>query len=94
MMYLTMPDAPATIRQKLAAIDMENVVEKYFDWLIDPKVKVAVKVFAADTLFNLHRRYDWIKEELANQMQFIMRTGGPAIQSRGKKLLAAMESKN
>ncbi|MEB0260387.1 MULTISPECIES: hypothetical protein [unclassified Mucilaginibacter] len=94
MMHLTMPDAPATIRQKLAAIDMEDVVEKCFDWLIDPKVKVAVKVFAADTLFNLHRRYDWIKEELANQMQFIMRTGGPAIQSRGKKLLAAMESKN
>lgn len=94
MMHLTLANAPIIIQQKLAAIDLEDVVEKCFDWLIDPKVKVAVKVFAADTLFNLHNRYDWIKEELTNQVAFMMRNGGPAIQSRGKKLLAAIGSKN
>ncbi len=54
-------------------------------------VKVAVKVFAADTLFNLCNRYGWIKEELASQVQFMMRNGGAAIQSRGKKLLAGLQ---
>ena len=87
-----MPYAPEGIRSKLAAIDMEVVVEQCFDWLIDPKVKIAVKVFAADTLFNLCDRYDWIKDELANQVLFMLRDGGPAIQSRGKKLLAAIKS--
>ncbi|MCQ6956707.1 hypothetical protein [Mucilaginibacter aquariorum] len=91
MMNLTMPDAPEGIRSRLAAIDMEVVVEQCFDWLIDPKVKIAVKVFAADTLFNLCDQYDWIKEELANQVLFMLRDGGPAIQSRGKKLLAAIK---
>lgn len=91
MMYLTMPNAPDAVRQKLAAIDMECVIEKCFDWLIDPKIKVAVKVLAADTLFNLRYRYDWIKEELASQIKFIMRDGGPAIQTRGKKLLISLQ---
>jgi hypothetical protein len=92
MMNLTAPGAPEAIRLKLASIDMEKVVEQCFDWLIDPKVKVAVKVFAADTLFNLCNRYDWIKDELANQVEFMLRDGGPAIQVRGKKLLAAIKS--
>jgi hypothetical protein len=60
--------------------------------MIDPKVKVAVKVCAASTLFNLCGRYDWIKEELAGQIQFMLRDGSPAIQSRGRKLLALLES--
>lgn len=91
MMHLTAPDAPKAVKEKLADLDLEIVVEQCFDWIIDPKVKVAVKVFAADTLFNLCGRYDWIKEELAGQVQFMMRDGGAAIQSRGKKLLAAIK---
>ncbi|RYU92540.1 hypothetical protein EWM62_03670 [Mucilaginibacter terrigena] len=90
MMNLTAPFAPDIVRLKLESIDMEIVVEQCFDWLIDPKVKVAVKVFAADTLFHLCPRYDWVKEELGNQVQFMLRDGGPAIQSRGKKLLALL----
>ncbi|MBD1387297.1 hypothetical protein IDJ75_18555 [Mucilaginibacter rigui] len=91
MMHLTAHDAPEPVKAKLATIDMEIVVEQCFDWITDPKVKVAVKVLAADTLFNLCSRYDWIKEELASQVQFMMRDGGAAIQSRGKKLLAAIK---
>ena len=91
MMNLTAPNAPEAIKAKLASLDLEVVVEQCFDWIIDPKVKVAVKVFAADTLFNLCGRYDWIKEELTNQVQFMMRDGGAAIQSRGKKLLKSLQ---
>jgi hypothetical protein len=68
--------------------DLDLVVGQCFDWMIDAKVKIAVKVFASEALFNLRNRYPWIKEELANQVKFLMRNGSPAIQSRGRKLLA------
>ena len=91
MMHLTNPGSSAAIRDKLKETDLEGVVEQCFDWLIDPKVKVAVKVCAANTLFYLCGRYGWIKEELTTQVQFMLRDGSPAIQLRGRKLLALIE---
>jgi len=90
MMHITNKKAPQIIQQKQQQLDLEPVVEQCFDWMIDPKVKIAVKVFASEALFNLRGRYPWIAEELANQLQFLMRNGTAAIQSRGKKLLAEL----
>ncbi|NNU33071.1 hypothetical protein HK413_00640 [Mucilaginibacter sp. S1162] len=87
VMHITDAGAPQIIKDKVATMDFKPVVEKLFDWMIDPKVKIAVKAFAAEALFNLRHRYDWITGELANQLQFMMRDGSPAIQVRGKKLL-------
>lgn len=87
VMHITDPGAPQLIKDKVATLDFEPVVEKLFDWMIDPKVKIAVKVFAAEALFNLRHRYNWIADELKDQLQFLMRNGSAAIQSRGKKLL-------
>lgn len=87
IMHITMAKANAAIQQLLAIIDLEPVAEQLFDWIIDLKVLIAVKVFAAQALFNLRDRYPWIKEELAEQLKFLMRNGTAAIQSRGKKLL-------
>lgn len=90
MMHITGKKAPATIQQKLNDLDLEPVVEQCFDWMIDPKVLVAVKVFASEGLFNMRHQYPWIAEELANQIKFLMRSGTAAIQSRGKKLLSQL----
>ncbi len=90
MMHITAKNTPATIKQKLQELDLEPVVEQCFDWMIDPKVLVAVKVFASEALFNMRRRYPWIKEELAEQIRFLMRDGSTAIQTRGRKLLAQL----
>jgi len=90
LMHLTDPKMHPVIKSKLETINLEPAVEQCFDSMIDPKIKVAVKVFASDALFNLSHRYDWIAEELANQLQFLMRDGSAAIQSRGKKLLAKL----
>jgi hypothetical protein len=90
LMHITAKKTSETIKQKLQKIDLEPVVEKCFDWMIDPKVLVAVKVFASEALFNMRQRYPWITEELANQIRFLMRTGTAAIQSRGKKLLSQL----
>jgi hypothetical protein len=90
MMHITGRKSPEIIKKKLHQLDLEPVVEQCFDWMIDPKVLVAVKVFASEALFNLRGRYPWIKEELAAQVHFLMRTGTAAIQTRGKKLLAQL----
>ncbi|MES2810115.1 MAG: hypothetical protein V4619_15895 [Bacteroidota bacterium] len=87
VMHLTESSAPQITKDKIKEIDFEPVIEQLFDWLIDPKIKIAVKAFAAEALFNLRQRYDWIAEELANQLHFLMRNGTAAIQARGKKLL-------
>jgi len=88
--HITAKKPPMLISNQLKEIDLELVVEKCFDWMIDPKIKVAVKVFSSEVLFNLKDRYPWIKEELADQLQFLMRNGSPGIQSRGKKLLGLL----
>jgi len=90
MMHITTKKTPEIIQQKLQQVDLEPVVEQCFDWMIDPKVLVAVKVFASEALFNLRHRYPWIKEELENQISFLMRNGTAAMQSRGRKLLALL----
>lgn len=87
-MHITAAKAPPAIKQKLQKIDMEVVVNRCFEWLIDPKVLIAVKVFAAEAIFNLRQRYPWVAEELAEQLAYLMRNGSPAIQSRGKKILS------
>jgi len=90
IMHITSRKAPLAIQQKLQHIDLKPVAEQFFDWMIDPKVLIAVKVFAAEALFNIRQRYPWIKEELGEQIRFLMRDGTAAIQSRGRKLLAQL----
>jgi len=90
MMHLTDKKAPHNIKVRLQETNLEPVVEKCFEWVIDPEVLIAVKVFACQALFNLRSRYDWIQDELREQLEFLMRDGTAAIQSRGKKLLAQL----
>jgi len=92
IMHLTSPKAHISIKTKLQQTDLEPIIEKCFDWMIDPKVLIAVKCFAAEALFNMRHRYPWIKEELANQLVYLMNNGSAAIQARGRKLLKSLES--
>ncbi len=91
LMHITSPKAPKTIKQQVLEFDMEPIVEQCFDWMIDPKIKIAVKAFSSKALFNLRNRYPWITEELTNQIKFLMRDGTAAIQSRGRKLLNSLQ---
>lgn len=91
VMHATSPRAPKIITEQLARLNLEPTIEILFDWLIDPKVKVAVKAFAAEALYNLRHQHDWINEELHNQLTFLMKDGSAAIQTRGKKLLKGLK---
>ena len=88
LMLLTAPRALQSIRQKLNEINLEPAIEQCFDWLIDPRVMVAVKSFASEALFNMRLRYPWIADELPEQLEYLMRDGTAAIQSKGRRLLS------
>jgi hypothetical protein len=90
LMYITSPKAPKAIKEKLKDSDLEPAIEQCFDWLIDPEVLVAVKAFASEALFNMRRSHPWITEELTRQLEFMMRNGSTAIQTKGKHLLSAL----
>ncbi len=92
IMHITSIKAPAEIKEKLNVIDLEPIVEKCFDWMIDPEVLIAVKVFSSEALFNLRYRYPWIREELSNQLHFLMSNNSAAIQACGRKLLTALNT--
>lgn len=89
MMKITDPKS-AMFYHLLIKINLENVVEACFDWLIDEKIKVAVKAFCIQILFNLHFRYDWIREELPSQIEHLMQDGSAGIQTKGRKILSAL----
>lgn len=91
MMHATSPKTIPELKIKINTADLEPVVEVSFDWLIDPKVAVAVKVCCCETLFNLRKRYDWIADELAREVEFLMKDGSAAIQSTGKKILKVLQ---
>jgi hypothetical protein len=92
IMHITSPKAPSLIKTRLLEIDLQAVVEKCFDWMIDPEILIAVKVHSSEALFNLRLRYPWIKDELAEQLEFLMRDGTAAIQTRGRKLLKGLKA--
>src|ERR1700744_4810760 len=53
MMHITSPKAPVRIQMQLRETDLTPFIEKLFDWMIDPQIKIAVKVFAGEALFNM-----------------------------------------
>lgn len=66
---------------------VEPLVDATFQWLIDPVTPVAVKVNCIDILYRFNKRYDWIGEELKSQIEFLLKNGSAAMQSRGRKVL-------
>ncbi|WP_423149710.1 hypothetical protein [Rubrolithibacter danxiaensis] len=65
----------------------ESLIETSFEWLIDSETPVAVAVNCFDILFYFNKKNLWIGEELAAQIEFLMKDGSAALQSRGKKVL-------
>lgn len=70
----------------------EQLVETLFEWLIAPGIPVAVQVNCMEVLCYMIPLYPWIKDELADQIDFYMKDGSAAMQSRGKKILEQMRN--
>lgn len=48
----------------LNTLQLQRIIETCFDWLINPKTKVATKAYAMRTLFLLGKKENWIHPEL------------------------------
>lgn len=91
MMYLTDSGSEIGIRHLLNEYQ-EQIIEITFDWLIDPQTPVAVKVNCMDILLQFGKKQAWITEELSSQVQFLLKDGSAAVQSRGKRILKKLKS--
>lgn len=78
----------------LQARDWSAVIESTFSWLTEPGAPVAVQANCIDILYELRNEDDWIADELESQIEFLLRDGTAAIQSRGKRVLTKLKEAN
>ncbi|MFD2163506.1 hypothetical protein ACFSJU_13945 [Paradesertivirga mongoliensis] len=88
MMSLSEPGNHKLLHQ----CNLNPVIETTFEWLINPGTPVAVQVNCLDILFNLRSHGDWIEGELNAQIEFLLKDGTAAMQSRGKRVLKQLNS--
>jgi hypothetical protein len=77
----------------LSAQDLSNLLEPSFDWLINPKVPVAVKSNCLDIIYALSDEHDWTLEELKVVLQDFLTSSSPALISRAKRVLYKIKRK-
>jgi len=90
LMHISNPKASVIRRttfNELSSTVHEKIVETMFEWLINPHTPVAVRVNCMDVLYYMSPQFPWIKEELLAQIEFYLKDGSAALQSRGKGLL-------
>ena len=69
------------------------VVDDLFKWVLDPKIKVAVKVYGIDALYNMVLKYPDLKEELLIVIDDQLDKNSVAFRARAKKVLKALKQK-
>ncbi len=87
LIRLTHPRASESFRRALQSANREQLVETVFNWFIDLRTPIAVQANCMDVLLYLSGEFEWIRDELKQQIEFLLRDGSAAIQSRGKKTL-------
>jgi hypothetical protein len=78
---------------QLTAEDLSALLEPSFDWLINPKVPVAVKCNCLDIIYALSDEQDWTLEELKVVLQDFLTSSSPALISRAKRVLYKIKRK-
>ncbi len=80
-------NAPAT------ELEDGRLVDACFNWLINPKTPIAVKVNAMDIIGNLCDTYPELGQELKTVIYDGYETGTAAFKSRGRKILERLEGR-
>ncbi|MBU3821692.1 adenylosuccinate lyase [Flavobacteriaceae bacterium XHP0103] len=75
-----------TFNTALTAQHKKRLIETNFDWMINEH-KVAVKVFAMETLFHLGKENQWIHKELEPILTQHFHKESAAYKSRAKRIL-------
>jgi hypothetical protein len=87
LMHITHKNAHFEYKKAIETINFEPIVEATFEWLINNRTPVAVRVNCLDILYNLSNSYTWITEELKDHTRFLLKNESAAMQSRGKRVL-------
>lgn len=93
---LTFPGIKRTIAKMLwlAGVPEEIeglVVDELFKWVLDPKIKVAVKVYSIDALCQLTFKYPDLKDELLAVIDDQLDKNSVAFRARAKRVLKQLE---
>lgn len=75
-----------------AELEDGRLVDACFNWLLNPRTPVAVKVNAMEIIGNLCVRYPELGQELKTVIQEGYETGTAAFKSRARRILARLES--
>jgi len=81
--WLSLAGVPASIEGEVA--------DQLFSWLIDPKIKVAVKVFSMSALADLCKKYPELQSELRLILEEQFPDGSAGFKSRARKVLAQLD---
>lgn len=68
-----------------------EVTDQLFSWLIDPKIKVAVKVYSMSALADLCKKYPELQSELRLILEEQFPDGSAGFKSRARKVLAQLD---
>lgn len=66
-------------------IQCYTIAEKCAEWTVDPRVRVAVKIWAIEVLRALMDRVDWVAEMLPELLEPLSRNPSPAMLNRLQK---------
>lgn len=70
------------------------VVDELFKWMLDPQIKVAVKVYGLEVLYNMVLKYPDLEEELRLVIDDQLDKTSVGFKSRAKKILKRLDQKN
>lgn len=68
---LTAPKADPLYQEVCRSINFDQTIELLFSWLVEPTMLVATKVHCMQGLANLTPRYDWIKDDLLETIDYL-----------------------
>jgi hypothetical protein len=83
---LTAGNADPVYRILAREIEFEAVVEVLFTWLVDTEMLVATKVHCMQALANLALRYDWIKDDLMETIDYLTDVESIAFFARARQV--------
>jgi hypothetical protein len=83
---LTAGNADPVYKTIARDLEFEAVTEVLFTWLVETNIPVAVKVHCMQALANLAPRYDWIKDDLMETIDYLTDVESIAFFARAKQI--------
>jgi len=83
---LTAGNADPVYKKLAKDLEFDAIIEVLFIWLVETNIPVAVKVHCMQALANLAPRYDWIKDDLMETIDYLTDVESIAFFARAKQV--------